>query len=135
MSPKMRIMIVDDDPFVGAAMNEILKHEGFQTHLFNDPEKALAAFGRQPDAFCMILSDYNMPGLDGLELIRATRSIQPGLPAMLVSAMPPENAPDDIRTMGKPVRYDELIAQIRRMLESHGDHGMAEPAPPAPQTV
>jgi len=106
-------MIVEDDPFLGPVVSEILKSGGFATHLFREPVAALAAFQARPESFDLVLTDYNMPGMDGLEMIRSMRYQRPDLPAILVSGHPPEHFPENVSFMAKPVRYDDLLALIR----------------------
>lgn len=66
------VMIVDDDPGVRDLLTNFLHHLGFECAAFPDGESALAEF----DLHCprLIISDWEMPGIDGLELCRRVRS-------------------------------------------------------------
>src|SRR5258708_30903909 len=60
-----RILVVDDDPTVGAALEQILKHEGYQVVRARDGRGALAAIANsRPD---LILLDVHMPQMGGFE--------------------------------------------------------------------
>ena len=71
--PRARIALVDDDPMFLRVFADNLRAAGYETVCFDDPKQALASLrqGVQPDA-CVL--DWNMPGLDGLELHKALRA-------------------------------------------------------------
>lgn len=69
------ILIVDDEPCILKALQRALKAEGHNVTAVADPEAALAAV--QDDAYDLILSDYRMPGMDGVTLLKAMKERQP----------------------------------------------------------
>jgi len=52
---------------------------------YTDPREALAAARANPDQFDLAVTDYNMPGMSGLEVASALREIRPDLPIVMVS--------------------------------------------------
>ena len=94
----------------------------YAMHFANSGEEALEmlADGIEPMLF-VILSDINMPGMDGLALLREIKMRQPDLPVMMVTAY----GDDDRRRMAneygaaqfitKPVDFDLLKAQLRQL--------------------
>lgn len=112
------IAIVDDDEDVLDATAGFLESLGYQTVSFNSGEAFLA----YPDRTCILclLTDVNMPGLSGLELQAALRSIDPSVPVIMMTAL----RDDELRQrailggarelLRKPVMADDLI----RCLES-----------------
>lgn len=54
--------------------------------VFEDGQKALAAFERNPDAFDVLMTDYNMPGMNGAELAAEIKSRKPNMVTVLVSS-------------------------------------------------
>ncbi len=63
-----------------------LRAAGYELRMFRDPEEALATFLSAPESFDALVTDQRMPGLTGLELAHAMRSVSPDLPVLLVTA-------------------------------------------------
>jgi len=111
------IMIIDDDAFVGPLIADILQNKGFQTHLFESPEKALLSFQVAPEQFDLVISDYTMPQMSGLDLLGMIHDINPAVPLILMSALLPSNIPMHIMALSKPMRLDTLIQIVDMCLE------------------
>jgi response regulator RpfG family c-di-GMP phosphodiesterase len=86
-----RIMLVDDDALVLEALRrELLApphigHDGLEIESFTTPAEAIER-ARQPDGyFDMVISDYRMPGMDGLTLLGRLRTIQPEASRVLLT--------------------------------------------------
>lgn len=71
----MKVLVVDDDPVASAVIDAALRKHGHECALATDGEAGWARFSREP--FSVIVSDWMMPGLDGLELCRRVRA-RPG---------------------------------------------------------
>ena len=75
----------------------------------------------------VILSDINMPGMDGLELLRAIKQRQPDLPVMMVTAYGDDERRRIASDLGafefitKPVDFDQLKAQLRQLPAAAAD--------------
>jgi DNA-binding NtrC family response regulator len=69
------ILVADDDALFRAALVRYLEGEGFDVASLSDPEDALEALARRP--FDVVLTDLKMPGLDGIELVRRARELDP----------------------------------------------------------
>ena len=84
---KLRILVADDNPTNREVIGKILERGGHRVTLVNDGEQALDALERErPD---VVLLDRNMPGMGGMEAIRAIRMMDVGrerLPAAMLSA-------------------------------------------------
>jgi len=79
-----RILIVDDEEDLCQMMFLLLKREGFDPIVALDGETALEMIGRgMPDA---VLLDVKMPGLDGLEVLRRAKNLEPNLPVLIMTA-------------------------------------------------
>lgn len=79
------IMVVDDEPMVGEILAAVLDMEGYKTHLFTDPAQALEYITGgmiRPD---LLIADFAMGPLNGLELIERAREALPDLPTILCS--------------------------------------------------
>lgn len=81
-----RIVLVDDDPAFLSALALNLETEGYEVAPFHDPAVALAAckVGSQPDAFVL---DWNMPGMNGIELLGELRDAGITAPVMLLTSL------------------------------------------------
>lgn len=85
MEPKQRIdvLLVEDSPVQAAAITIALKNTGHTVRTAKDGEEGLIELGeRQPD---IVLTDLNMPGLNGLDLLKIVRQKFPGLPVVLMT--------------------------------------------------
>ena len=115
------VIFVDDDPDIRMVMEQTLALEDMPVACFADGESALKSLGTEYQG--IVLSDYNMPGMDGLELLQAVRTIDEDIPVILltgqgdistaVSAMQ-QGAYDFIE---KPFDHEELIELLKHALE------------------
>ena len=80
-----RVLYIDDDRSLVQLVTRILERGGFCVSGFTQPKEALAALRAQPAGFDLVVSDYNMPGLSGLDVAREVRSIRPDLPVAITS--------------------------------------------------
>jgi two-component system cell cycle response regulator len=69
--PSLRVLIVDDDPHYRRFLESVVRRHGWLTSTAEDGEAAFAILGRE--AFDLLVVDYEMPRLDGMELIRRVR--------------------------------------------------------------
>jgi PAS domain S-box-containing protein len=99
------IVYVDDDEAIVFLMTRLLERQGYRVRGYTDPQAALAAVRAQPKACDLVVTDYNMPGMSGLELARALRAIRPGLPVALASGYITE----ELRTQAPLAGVSELI--------------------------
>lgn len=118
------LLVVDDEEVVLAAVGEMLRREGYEVLGCTDAAEALAALGRQ--RFAVIVSDYQMPVLTGVELLAQARRLQPQAARVLVTAaMSVERMTEAInesevcRILVKPWTRDQLLEAVRRAVEVH----------------
>ncbi len=84
------ILIVDDDPFVAEMLVILLEDEGYAVDSAGDGKQALAMFLRNPGTN-LVMSDMNMPGMDGLQLTREIRKVNSEVPILLLTARDDES--------------------------------------------
>jgi DNA-binding NtrC family response regulator len=97
-----RILIVDDDEQVRESLMTTLQDAGFVTL---DAEDAATALGRLDGSGGLdaVITDFSMPGLNGLDLIHAAHARLPGLPAILLTGYVGDVPADAVRSLqGKP---------------------------------
>ena len=85
MENKCKILVVDDDSFVTMMLTQILEENGHPALNAADGVQALREFTRHPE-IGMIISDMNMPVMNGLDLIKNLRSNAVGLPIIILTA-------------------------------------------------
>ncbi len=79
-----RVLVVDDEPDMVENCARILRRVGYQCLTATDSHRALAVLETErPD---LVLTDLKMPGMDGMELLRRAREIDPALPVILITA-------------------------------------------------
>jgi len=119
-------LIVDDEPDVAELFRQRFRREARQgpyvLHFAFSAEEALARLaGEIEPQLIVILSDINMPGMDGLALLREIKKMRPELPVMMVTAYGDEERRRRASEYGasefisKPVDFDFLKEQLRRL--------------------
>jgi CheY-like chemotaxis protein len=120
------ILVVDDEPDVPDLFRQRFRHEARQgTYVLHFAASAEEALDRLDDdirpELIVILSDINMPGMDGLELLRKVKQRRPELPVMMVTAYGDEERRRRASEYGalefvtKPVDFDMLKSQLQRL--------------------
>ena len=87
-APPARILIVDDDPIVADSLAELLKRSGHHTTTAGDGAEALALLrdaGDGPNTFNLVVSDMNMPRIDGMELLKRARRRHESLAVVIIT--------------------------------------------------
>ena len=107
-----RILIIEDDAFCREAMEHLLQSLGYETHSCSCGKEAVARLAEE--VFDIIITDFQMPGMDGLELIEKAREMDPTLALILVTGVPPEDLGDRLKKskldafLSKPLDWQEL---------------------------
>jgi CheY-like chemotaxis protein len=79
------LMYVDDDPAMLLMIDSLLQHAGYRVTALDRPLEALARVRASPEAFDLIVTDFNMPEMTGLELAQALAFVAPDLPVVISS--------------------------------------------------
>jgi CheY-like chemotaxis protein len=120
------ILIVDDEPDVADLFRQRFRRETragtYVLHLAASGEEALDRLtGEIKPQLIVILSDINMPGMDGLELLRVLKERRPELPVMMVTAYGDDERRRRAAEYGamefvtKPVDFDLLKTQLQQL--------------------
>lgn len=124
MTGKHRILIIEDDKRLREVLKKILGREGFDVEITGDGASGIAKI--KQDFFEIALTDLKMPGMDGMEVLRAIKNISPKTYVIMMTAFGTidsavqamKNGAFDYLT--KPFKAEELLIVIRRALEDKG---------------
>jgi len=121
------ILLVDDDPALRLLLTVLLEEEGFQVTPAADGEAALAVLQTTvPD---VLLTDYHMPRLDGLGLLRAVHQHWPSLPVVFCTGEAEMEGQvrgyDQVTFLHKPLDLKQVRHHINRAVQSQRDPGGA----------
>lgn len=81
-----RILVIDDDRSARMLLERVLSRAGHQVSLVDTAEEGLEQLKAQP--FDLLVTDKNLPGIDGLEVLKQARSVRPRLRALLITGFP-----------------------------------------------
>ncbi len=118
-----RVLIVDDDELILKALSRILESAGYEPRCYLGPEEALAALDE--DRPVVVISDYMMPGIDGITLLKQVRERAPGAVRILCTAaedfrvaLQAVNSGEVFRIIAKPWHQQELLATVFQAAEA-----------------
>ena len=112
------VLFVEDEPDLLTTSVMLLERLGFRVTGVTSGTDALTALARGDAGFDILITDYFMPGMDGLTLIREARQVCGNLPVIVLSGM--GTAIDQaildplapVRVLGKPARREDLVTAI-----------------------
>lgn len=125
----MRVLLVEDDPMIGDAIQGALKDASYAADWVKDGQTALTALGCQH--YDLVLLDLGLPGRDGLEVLASLRAQDNPVPLLIITAR--DGLDDRLRGLdggaddyvSKPFQMAELLARMRAVLRRKG--GAAAP--------
>jgi DNA-binding NtrC family response regulator len=83
--PKKEALIVDDDVRARELLSEFCRSQGFEVATAHDGRAAIAAIARDPGQFSLIITDLNLPGADGFDVLRAAREANPSVYVVMIT--------------------------------------------------
>jgi two-component system C4-dicarboxylate transport response regulator DctD len=122
MEARTRILLVDDDDEAREMLGEFLTDEGFAVQMASDAVTALNKLSAFPAD--VVVTDLEMPGMSGLELIRAVHARDPGWPTLLITGREEGAAIREVEAqpaaacLHKPLDLDELRAIVERLVQA-----------------
>jgi CheY-like chemotaxis protein len=120
------VLYVDDDAALVSLVTRMLKRQGYRVSGHTWAKEALEALRADPHQFDLVVTDYNMPGLSGLELVREVRAIRPDLPVALTSGYITDELRQRAAGSGvrhliyKPNTVSELCEVVRALTSETG---------------
>lgn len=117
----MRVLVADDEKAIGVLISAVLRTLGYKFQIVHDGREALDAIEKEPP-FDLIISDIQMPNMDGITMIRRIKLIHPATPILLITAY------SDLCTQGKiagadwclekPFSYFDLLHAVEEVMKT-----------------
>jgi DNA-binding response OmpR family regulator len=127
------VLIIDDDIAVLNMVSDALAHHGLKVHPFSEGAAAMALLEQAQDPVMdLVLSDINMDGMDGFDVIHRVKSINPNLPVVLMTGQASLEYAIRAMRMGaanlfqKPLTIRELVNSVFHLVSVHRELRMAE---------
>lgn len=118
------ILYLDDDEVMGVVVQRLLERAGYRVSCHVSAEQALAAVRAAPSDHDLVVTDFNMPELSGLDVSRTLAAIRPDLPVLIISGYIFDELPAQARRAGvrevirKQHVLEELVPAIARALRA-----------------
>jgi two-component system, cell cycle sensor histidine kinase and response regulator CckA len=126
------ILIVDDEDLVRSLARTVLEQWGYRVLTAADGEEAIALYTQQRAAINLVLLDFAMPGMNGLEVLRRLQQLNPNVRALFSSGYTNQADIDHLQAAGaqgfvpKPYRPGELVQRVREALDEDRISRIAE---------
>lgn len=128
-----RILLVDDDNLLRDSLYTILESDGYEVLAASNGPDGLTIFRQSARPIGLLVTDYNMPQMSGLELARECLRLRHELSVLYVSgARPDEQLQADLQAanrgfLAKPFRGQELLRKARELIvESAGQRALSQ---------
>ncbi len=118
-----KILIVEDEPSLGALIGRVLEKAGYQTTVVHAPNEALELISEKRFDFDVLLTDVVLPGISGFALANHIQSYHPTIRTLFMSGYMDDTIlhhrdyDPEARFIGKPFTGDQLKREIRSALE------------------
>jgi CheY-like chemotaxis protein len=128
-----RVLYVDDEDALVFLVTRQLRRRGYQVNGFTSAEAALATLEKDTSIFDVLVTDYNMPRMSGIDLIRAVKALRADARFVLTSGFIHDEMRGEAERLDvkhliyKPNNVDELCEAIDRVTLE-----LFQPPPPAP---
>lgn len=122
-SGRRSVLVVDDEEFLARAMKRVLEMRGYEVKTAHDGNAALELVRRE--AFDVIVSDIQMPGMTGIDLLRVVRAYDLDVPVILITGAPTVETAIEAVSLGalqylsKPAPVEELVKAVERASRLH----------------
>jgi len=118
--PSSKIMVIDDEKIVGDMAKLSLEQDGYHVETFLNAQPALKRL--EEERFDIVVTDYKMKGIDGMEVLKAVKDRYPATHVIMITAFANLDAAiealrGDVHDFfPKPVKIKELKSSIKRAL-------------------
>ena len=118
------ILLAEDDPVVSRLLRAVLEDAGYEIVACGDGREAVETFHKRGDSVDLVLLDYRMPQMNGIEAFDEIHAAAPTLPVILMSGNIAGSEISDLKERGlrrvlrKPCSGDELLRAVRGVLDA-----------------
>ncbi len=129
-----RVLIIDDEEEMRAALSFALKRCGCKTDVAPDGESGLRCFEKERETYDLVITDVKMPRMSGLDVLKEIREIPSSVPVILITAYSDVNTAVDAMKCGaadfllKPFSAETLQEVVGRVFSRNGHDTQASPA-------
>ena len=119
---KMKILLIDDDEWIRDSLALFLEAEGCHLMALETAEEGLEAL--QEQTYDIVICDYKLPGLDGLEFLRRVKKCQPNVMDVLITAYGNQEVVSEAKKIGvqdfiaKPFSSETIEASLARLIQN-----------------
>ncbi|HZI38657.1 MAG TPA: ATP-binding protein, partial [Acidimicrobiia bacterium] len=117
------VLVADDEDDIRTLLRNVLTDSGYRVLEAADSAGAVAVFSRAGSTVDLVVTDIVMPGIDGLETIRALRGVRPDVPIVLISGLLTQTLSDEAAELGvqhvlaKPFSSALLLQSLSDILD------------------
>lgn len=130
MSKQTKILVLDDEKSYAQMLHDVLTQRFFDARMVTKPEQALEML--EEDDYGLIVSDFKMPVMDGADFLQKIRSINPGIPVIMVSGL--MNLPELIKVanmsitlvLEKPIDVSQFIEHVSRFVKPYSEEAFKQ---------
>ncbi|MDB6152563.1 MAG: glnG 5 [Chthoniobacteraceae bacterium] len=122
MNSPAKILLIEDDMHAAAALRQVLGEEGYEVTVATRGDTGLELTRGQP--YDVVITDFKLPGMDGLALVRQLHTLHPRLPVILMTAHGTTETAIEATKLGaydyllKPFEMDEFLDMTARAVAS-----------------
>ncbi|MDF1525524.1 MAG: sigma-54 dependent transcriptional regulator [bacterium] len=116
-----KVLVVDDEPGMRSLLTRVMEKEGYAAAACADGNEALQAFAKED--WDLVIADIDMPGMDGIELLKHLRKNSPHVPVLMITAYATVETAVEAMKLGahdyitKPFAMDELKIVVGKVFE------------------
>lgn len=118
MVPKVKVLLVDDEVEFGSALAERLRLRDYDARAISRAEDALEIIQHDPPD--VVLLDFKMPGMDGIEMLKLIKVMHPSVEVIMVTGHGDTQSREEVMSCGafgyimKPIDIGELVLKINK---------------------
>jgi DNA-binding NtrC family response regulator len=118
------ILLVDDERQLVDMWSRVLGRLGYKTLCATNPAEALRIFSADEGRIDLVVTDYAMPGMNGMDMAREIMKIRKGTPVILLTGYSSSVTPEDAKAVGivefamKPVTTQEMSHMVRSAIDT-----------------
>ena len=123
-----RVLFVDDDPALVTMGERMLEKLGYTVKVSTQSPEAFEAFHKDPDQFDIVICDYIMPDMTGLELAKKIKKIRADIPIIICTGFSESIYKSNFKALGidgffmKPIVINQLARLVRKLLDENRAH-------------